>query len=142
MLQYIFFHEKPYQIFIDWLKQKDITAEGKNSSEGYEIRIPEEMDEALGDEIDDKYDELLDFNQELMAEDAGDDNTDYQMSAVLIELKDGRTTYADIDTRLMGRIMGVLSPEEFGEVVEAIANAVEDPQERSYCQRLRDEDAT
>lgn len=138
MLEYIFFHEKPYQIFMDWLKQKGVVAEGSISDEGYEITIPEDMDDELGDDIDEKYDQLLDYNQELIAEGKGARDEDYQMSAVLIELKDGRTTYADIDAKLLGRIMGVLSPQEFSTVVEAIVEAVEDPQERSYCQRLRD----
>ena len=36
---------------------------------------------------------------------------------------------------LLGRIMEVLSPEEFGSVVNAIVDAVEQPDRRPLCKR-------
>jgi len=39
---------------------------------------------------------------------------------------------------LLNRIVSVISPEEFGVVVDAIADAVENPQPKTYCQRVRE----
>ena len=57
-----------------------------------------------------------------------------------VTLKDGTISYADVDPKLLGRVMSAVSPEEFGEIVNAIANAVENPQPKAYCQRVREGD--
>jgi hypothetical protein len=142
MLEYMFFHEKPYQLFKQWLVEKGISPESCKTNDGFEVSIPEDIDDALGDEVDERYDQLLDMNRDLLAEDGEQGGASFQASAISIQLKDGRTTYADVDSKLMGRIMGVLTPEEFGLVVEAIATAVEEPQEQSYCKRVRDKEVS
>ena len=57
-----------------------------------------------------------------------------------MHLKDGRVSYADIDPRLLGRVMECVTPEEFATIVDAIVTAVENPEQRTYCQRQRGEE--
>ncbi|MDH5485336.1 MAG: hypothetical protein OEY43_08905 [Gammaproteobacteria bacterium] len=138
MLDYILFHEKPFKLFVAWLEAKGLAPETKIDDGNYEISLPEDTEDELLDEIDEYYDELMDMNQQLVDDEERENNDGYHMAGVLVTLKDGSASYADVDPRLLGRVMSVISPEEFGEIVNAIANAVENPQSKTYCQRSRD----
>jgi len=138
MLDYILFHKKPFQLFIDWLKDKNITHEVNIDDDDYIIKVSEDLDDALLDDIEDKYDELMEMNQDIVNEEEKENNDGYHMAGITITLKDGTTTYADIDAKLLSRVIAVISPEELGDIVNAIADAVENPQPKTYCQRVRD----
>ena len=140
MLEYILFHEIPFQLFVNWLKEKAVLFETEIEDDNYEIKIPEDLDDNLLDEIDEKYEELMDMNQQIVDEEEKENNQGYHMAGVVVTLKDGTVSYADVDPNLLGRIMSAISPEEFGEIVNAIANAVENPQPKAYCQRVREGD--
>jgi len=140
MLEYILFHEIPFQLFVSWLKEKGVLFETEIEDDNYEIKIPEDLDDNLLDEIDEKYEELMDMNQQIVDEEEKENNQGYHMAGVVVTLKDGTVSYADVDPNLLGRIMSAISPEEFGEIVNAIANAVENPQPKAYCQRVREGD--
>ena len=60
------------------------------------------------------------------------------MAGIVVTLKDGTISYADIDSNLLSRVISVISPEELGEMVCAIADAVENPQPKTYCKRMRE----
>ncbi len=138
MLDYIFFHRIPFDRFVAFLHEKGIRSETECSDDGFEVRVPENLVDALSDEVEACYDDLLALNQELFESEQSQDPDNYQAAGVVLNLKDGRAVYADVDARLLGRVMGVLTAEEFGQVVNAIVDAVEDPDSRSLCQRMRD----
>lgn len=138
MLDYILFNEKLFQLFIDWLKEKDVAYEVNIDEDNYVIKVSENLDDDLLDDIDDKYDELMDMNQALINDEEKESNDGYHMAGVVVTLKDGSISYADIDSTLLSRIVSVISPEELGEIVTAIADAVENPQPKTYCQRVRE----
>ena len=54
---------------------------------------------------------------------------------MVVNLASGDTVYARVDPGLLGRIMQVLTPQELGEVVNAIVDAVENPDGRPLCHR-------
>ena len=62
MLDYVLFDEKPFQLFVDWLKTKGLQPEINIEEEQYEIRLPEDLDDDLLDEIDEQYDMFMDMN--------------------------------------------------------------------------------
>ncbi|MCK4865613.1 MAG: hypothetical protein KAT06_09290 [Gammaproteobacteria bacterium] len=138
MLDYILFDKIPYQLFIDWLKAKNVIYETERDQENYIIKVSEDLDEDLLDDIDEKYDELMDMNQDIVNEAEKENNDGYNMAGIVITLKDGTISYADIDSQLLSRVISVISPEELGEIVSAIADAVETPQAKTYCQRMRE----
>ena len=138
MLDYILFDEIPYQLFIDWLKDKGVIYEVERDEDNYIIKVSEDLDETLLDDIDEKYDELMDMNQDIINEAEKENNDGYNMAGIVITLKDGTISYADIDSKLLSRVISVISPEELGEIVSAIADAVETPQPKTYCQRMRE----
>ena len=135
MLEYILFHEKPFQLFINWLQAKGISSDTEIEDDNYLIKIPEDLDDDLLDEVDEKYDALMDMNQQIVNDEEKENNQGYHMAGVVVTLKDGTVSYADVDPELLGRVISAISPEEFGEIVTAIADAVENPQPKACCQR-------
>ncbi len=140
MLEYVLFHEELFKSFVDWLKSKGVSTETRsdNEDESYVIKIPEDLDDDLLDEIDEKYDALMDMNQQMVNDEEKESQQGHHMAGIVVALKDGSISYADVDPDLLGRVMSAISPEELGEIVAAIADAVENPKDKAYCQRVRE----
>ena len=138
MFEYVFFHEQPFNLFIEWLKEQSLSPEVRIENDNYEISLPDNIDDELADAIEEKYDELMEMNRQISESQDQQDHGNYSMAGIMVYLKDGQASYADVKSDLLSRIMSAISPEEFGEVVEAIVEAVENPQTKSYCQRMRD----
>ena len=139
MLEYIFFHQAPFEAFVAFLRQRGLQPGAAEAEEGFEVRLPEDIDDLLSEEIEARYETLMDMDRELFdsAQEQGADN--YQAAGVVLNLQSGQTVYAHVDPVLLTRVMTVLSPEEFGSIVNAIVDAVENPDTRSFCERMRDE---
>ena len=137
MLEFVLFSEKPCRVFVDWLKDRGVVCKTEIEDDSYLILIPEDLDDDLMDDIEDKYDECMDMNQKLLDAEDSESNDDYAMSGILVTLKDGSISHADVDSELVNRVLSAISPEELGELVSAIADAVENPQPESFCQRQR-----
>lgn len=138
MLEYIFFHRQPFDAFVEYLNERGLAPETEVEEDSFEVRLPEDLDDDLAAEIEERYDAFMDMNRELFeqTQEQGADN--YQAAGVVLNLKDGQAVYAHVDPALLARVMTVLSPQEFGEIVNAIVDAVEDPDTRTFCQRMRD----
>lgn len=136
MLEYIFFHPVPTQQFLDWLNEQGVPAQSRQDEESYIIELPEDLNEELDQAIESKYDELLEMNEMIMKAEHADE-AGYHMAGISVQLHDGRVSYADIDPKLLGRVMACVSAEEFAIIVDAIVSAVENPQEQTFCQRQR-----
>ena len=140
MLEFIFFHKTPYGLFIEWLKEKGLEPESAAKDEAFEVYLPEDLDDELYNEIEEKYEGFMEMNEAILKqENAGE--LDYHMAGIAVHLRDGNVSYADIDPELLGRVMGAITPEEFAIMVDAIVTAVENPEDRTFCQRQRDKDA-
>jgi hypothetical protein len=137
MIEFIFFHPIPTQHFLDWLKEQGVSTRSRQADEGYIVEVPEGLDDKTYDAMEAKYEALLEMNEEIMREEHADEEG-YHMAGIAVHLQDGRVSYADIDPKLLGRVMGCVTAEEFATIVDAIVTAVENPQEQSYCQRQRD----
>ncbi|MES9931491.1 MAG: hypothetical protein ABW162_01650 [Candidatus Sedimenticola sp. PURPLELP] len=133
MLEYIFFDERPWNRFTEFLQQKGLSPQAEHEEQGYMVRLPEDTDDELMDGIEDFYDEMLDMNQALFTEEEGEDHR--HSAGVTVNLSDGRTVQAAVDPGLLNRILEVVSTEELGLLVNAIADAVENPDDRSICRR-------
>jgi len=133
VLEYIFFDERPWRRFIEFLQDQELAPETSKDDEGWLVMLPEDIDDDLNDRVEAFYDKMLDFNEILVAEAEGEDHV--HAAGVNITLKDGRTVQAAIDPKVMRRLLEVVTAEELGDVVNAIADAVENPDQRSICQR-------
>ena len=140
MLDYVFFNDEPMNLFHAYLEKQGVPATVTRMEENYEIAIPEDLDDELVDNIEDYYDEVSDLDQRLLEEAQGNNEDNYHMASILVTLQDGRSSYADVSPELLSKIMQVITPQELGEVVQAITRAVENPDDRLFCQRVRDGD--
>lgn len=136
MLEFVFFHPEPRDRFADFVVARGIGATRLDDDETLGIGIPEDVDEGLLEEIEAFYDEMMVLNQQLFEADG--DESGGHTAGVVLNLKSGETIYAQVDPLILGRIMAVLSPEEFGGVVNAIVDAIETPDSRPLCKRVQD----
>ncbi len=137
MLEYIFFHNRPYNEFKRFLeiKKVSILKEGVDETdvEGLVLYIEDNLDDALSDEIEDFYDEMMDMNESLIAEE--DESDEMHNVGLAVSLADGRSVLAAVEPDVLNRILSVVSVDELGALVDVIADAVENPDQRPLCKR-------
>jgi hypothetical protein len=68
----------------------------------------------------------------------GEHADNYQKASLLITLNDGDTAYAHVDSDVLNRVLQTISKDELNQLICAIADAVENKDDRSYCQIVRD----
>ena len=137
MLEFVFFDSRPRQGFVDFLRSRKVPVDEFDDDETYSVGIPEDTEDELLEEIENCYEEMMEFNQALFEAEPG--TGEGQAAGVVVNLASGDTVYARVDPSLLGRIMEVLTPEELGEVVNAIVDAVENPDDRPLCHVLSED---
>ena len=140
MLEYVLFHQTPLELFVVFLKQNGVEAQTSEDEGIYEIKIPEDLDDALLEAIETRYDELMDMNQELYYQENAPSAENYRMASLTITLANGKTTMAHIRPELLSQVLEVISNDELFELVQSITDAIESPDDRTYCQKVRSGD--
>jgi hypothetical protein len=136
MLEYIFFHEQPLHRFTSFLVELGLAPQQARTDESMLVMLEEEsVDDDTADRIDDFYDDMFDLDQELFAAGMQEDGENYASAGVVVNLGDGKTVYADVPGDLLQKIMQALTPQELGDLVNAIVDAVENPDQRPLCKR-------
>lgn len=137
MLEYIFFHRKPYQQFLQFLRSRQVEPlkEGVDTTDvqGLVVFIQDNLDETLSDEIEAYYDDMMDLNESLIAEQQ--DSVQVSQVGLAVSLSDGRSVLASVDPQVLNQVLSVITHQQLGEMVDAIADAVENPDERPLCKR-------
>ena len=150
MLEYVFFDERPFKMFVEFLEGKGLNPETRIEAEvttvddkSFQAMLDDDdLDDELNDAIESEYERLLDLNQELFYEEAEAGPANYRMASVVLHLKDGRTSNANVPPEILGRILRAVSIEEFDAFLSAVVAAVEDPDDRSFCRKVRDGDVS
>ena len=142
MLEYVLFHQKPVDLFVAFLKDRGVTPDVEQDGDVYEIRIKEEIDSGVVDEIEEEYQNLMEMNHALFVEENSENEENFRIATVQITLKDGTVSNAHINPDILGRVMEQIDGDEFNEIVSAIVDAVENPDDRTYCQKIRAGDIT
>ena len=138
MLEFIFFHPNICKLFTRFVEQLGAEYEIKDDGETISVLIPDDLDDSRVEQLEDEYDRLLDLSREQTDSDEGESRENYQKASLLITLKNGDKSYAHVDMDLINRVLGNISTAELSSLVEAIVDAVEHPDERSYCQIIKD----
>lgn len=134
MYDYVFQHTDSLRAFIRFLESKSISHESRDDVLGRIVAIPEDTDDGILDEVEACYSALQRDEESLLS--AQDDKAAGKTSTALtVQLAGGQTVYASIPAEMMRRLLAVLSPEEIGQLVDAIVSAVENPDSRPICQR-------
>ncbi len=138
MIEYIFFHQKPHNLFCQFLQQKDIPFDinkDETDIEGLLVTLADDLDEQISDDIENYYDELLDMDEELLVEDPNDT---IDQAGLAVTLNSGESTFASIKPDVLNRMLTVVTRDEVAEFIDAIVNAVETPDNRPLCKREED----
>jgi len=140
MLEYVFFDERPRDQFVVFLQEKLVELKLEDDDGLFKVWISEDLDDDLDEAIEDFYDDMMALNQQLYEDENNEAEVGYNAAGIVLELNTGENVYAQVDPELLGRIMTVVTPDEFNTVVNAIVEAVENPDARTPCQRIREGD--
>lgn len=131
MLEFVFFDPRPRTRFVAFLDQLGVASTLLDDGEVLGVGIEEDVDEGLLASVEAYYDEMMALNQQLFEA----ETPDLQSAGVVVKLASGDTVYAQLAPDLLARIMAALTPEELGALVDAVVDAVENPDARTLCQR-------
>ncbi len=134
MLDYIFYYANSLQEFAKYLESRSIPFETRNDALGQVVAISEEIEDATLDEVEICY-EGLQRDQEAVLDAQAEGEPGSTQTALTVQLGSGQTVYASVPADLMRRLLTVLRPEEIGQLVNAVAMAVECPDLRPLCGR-------
>ena len=137
MLDYVFFDERPYTLFLDVLKGLGLTPVTKTEEGMFEASLSDDLDDDLAQKVEVEYDRLLDMNRELFYAESEAGAKNFRMASLILHLKDGTTSLADVDPKVLAQILEVVSLDDWTALVAAIVKGVENPDDRTYCQRVR-----
>ena len=127
MLEYIFFEESLLKRFTDYLAELGVEFQ----LDDMEVGVPEEIDEALVEAIEDKYQFLLQQNAELL--ESTDDALEKNLAAVMVQLSTGQSCNIKFAPDLLAKLLECISMEELRDLVQSVALAVENPSDKPVC---------
>ncbi len=140
MLEFIFFHQNICKSFTDFIAELGIEYQVEDDDETITVSVSEDVDDDLIEQVEDEYDRLLDLSRDQTDSEEGESGKNYQKASLLISLKNGEKSYAHVDMDIINRMLRTISTDELNQLIEAVADAVENPDNRSYCQIIKDED--
>jgi len=138
MLEYVFFHKILAKQFIDIAQSYNIEAQLIQQELGWEVHHSEDIEDLIEQQLSDYYDDLFDQDQEMYEQSQQQSENEYQAASIEIQLKNGEKTYAQTSQSLMGKLVSVLSFDEINQLVQDIVTAVENPDDRTICEKHRD----
>ncbi len=139
MLDYIFFHTQPYELFIKFLEEHQIPFQAAEefqqsiNENGLIISVSDELENSLLEKLEIYYDEMMEMNESLTSK--LEEGNETKNAGISVNLSDGSVVLADIDPDLIYKLSLALTPDEIQLLVSAIADAVENPDHRTLCKR-------
>lgn len=136
MIDYIFFHAQPCQLFCGYLQNVEVAFKKSHDETDVEatvISISDDLDDDLSDKIEAYYDELLEMDESLLVEDP---NELIDQAGLAVTLKNGESSFASINPDVLNRMLTVVTRDEIAEFIDDVVNAVENPDQRAICKRF------
>jgi len=138
MLEYVFFHKVLAEKFARKSRLLGLETTLIEDEPAWEVHIPEDLDEDIEHQISDHYDELFEQDQDMYDLEFGESEDEYDAAAIDLKLQNGVKAYAQTNQKIMGKILSAITFDELNRFVSDIVFAVENPDERTICQRYRD----
>lgn len=133
MLEYIFFHEKPRNQFLQYLAEQGTPYVEQNDSMGMVVAVSEDLGEDIEELIEARYDKLMEDAEELLIEEG--ETAEKDNAAITITLDDGKTIYASVSPNVINRVLSVITTQELNDLVNSIVSSVLNPDDRPICSR-------
>ncbi len=140
-IEFAFLHPGAHEKFAEAARAHGLSASFHEDAIGTGAMIVRVQEEGLTPEIEDALEALalqLDDEGQSWADTIGGD---VRQSAVgiVVHLADGTQSLARVDPDMVRRILSVLSPDELGQFVAKIADAVEHPDDSPICKAFHEE---
>ena len=133
-LEYIFFHQSVSDKLCSYIDNLGIAYQVKEDDDIITVSHDEDLDDALLDKIENRYDELFDEESRLVNNpDNLDEELERDVVGVGVELADGRLIQVRLAPGITKRILTVLSTEELRVMANEIALQVENPIDGPLC---------
>lgn len=127
MLEYVFFDEGIRDKFVAQLRDKGVDV----GIDELIVEVPEDLEDALADDVDELYEKLLQETADLMEE--TDDALEKNVMGVQVCLEDGTPCTIRLNPDLVARILNCISMEELRDMAQVIAEGVQNPDNRPLC---------
>lgn len=131
MLEYVFFDESIRNKFADFLREKGVDFRLTDEDGACIAEVPEDLDDEIGDAIDNCYEILLQETAELI--EGTDDALEKNVAGIQVALADGSSCTIRMDPNLLARVLNCISMEELRDMAQTIAEGVENPDNRPLC---------
>jgi len=131
---YGFYDNDIRQSFLDAIKKFKLESSLDNRQEELVVRIEGDIDFDTELEIDEIYNRLLGDGLDFWASDEEATGLETNAAGVRVQLSTGQVCQIRIDTKIMNKILGCLTPLELENFVQQIATAVENPSDTPLCE--------
>ena len=131
MLDYICFDEQFTQAFTEFLRKKNVEYKIRDDDMGTIVSVPDDLDDELDDAIDEHFEAFERQYEERLKQELA--SQEKNVTAISVNLSSGETCYVPVSEEMMKRLLSVLSPQEVGDLVDAIVSVVENPDTRFIC---------
>jgi hypothetical protein len=135
MIEYIFFEATLRDKFVAYAEQRSVPCTATDDNMGLVVAIPEDLDEALADELEAYYDTLEDEQEELSRED-GDLK---RLAGFRFNLPDGQSRMLPLQTDMANRLMANFTLAEIQSLFDAVAYCTLNPNDEHLCHILAEQ---
>lgn len=118
MLDFTFFHARPYRRFRRFLDELGVEFEEGEGTRGMTLSLTSDVGDELTDRIAHYYEMLLAEQEQLLGQD------DVDLSTLRLTLANDRDVLVPIDTELLERLLSVATLNELTDLVNAIVEAL------------------
>lgn len=134
-IEFIFFNEALSERFLQFASQRGVAGEVRHDEmDGYVVRLPEGMDEALEEAIEDEYDALM--HEQMVLAESDESWGTRQVMGIEVSRADGSRSVVRIEGAIGRRLSEHFTPEEIHELVSAIARSLDNPVEGPLCKKV------
>jgi hypothetical protein len=136
MIEYIFFDAELRDKFVKHAKLSDVPCVEIDDALGLVVAIPEELPEAVADEMEAYYD-TLENEQATLSKEEGDLK---RLAGFHFKLPDGQTRMFPVQMEMASRLLASFSLEEIQALFDAVADCTLNPKGEHLCKILAAQD--
>lgn len=131
---YGFYDKEIRQSFMDAIKEFKLKPSLDTRQDELVVVIKTDIGFDTEMQIDEIYNTVLGDGLDLWASDEDAAGLETNAAGVRVELSTGQVCQVRIDTKIMNKVLGCLTPTELEDFVQQIAAAVENPSDTPLCE--------
>lgn len=133
-LEFMFFDDALRDRFVGFLSDRGIASRMRiDEIAGSVVELADELADEAVEEIEAEYDALM--SEQMILAESKEDWVSHRVAGVTVTLADGRSCTVRLSGTLAGRLLEHFTPEEVHDLVQAIAQSVENPLDGPLCRK-------